>query len=273
MKRILLDLVVYGRTHCIQLTKRRRCRHNGRPGIIGVDASATHAHYCGPMARSRRAADAQRRSMARRQADKERRQEQWAQAQTRKLALVDTAYAAANDYMLERYERAMVDDRWVSPRGQNETHASYYQRLGKHQAQIEQLAKPLRERAANGHTLRPSLDAHARRGTRPAYPRSSPRDDSTNSSGSDSDSDSTRGGRSESAAGAGSVAKDNGQVLTKTLQQAAADGDKEMVRLLLASGLDPDEKDGDVSNETALHVAFGASGHRGNAAPGRGPRR
>ena len=43
-------------------------------------------------------ANAQRQSLARRQADKERRQEQWAQDQTRKLALVDTAYAAANDY-------------------------------------------------------------------------------------------------------------------------------------------------------------------------------
>eukprot|EP01043_Picozoa_sp_COSAG02_P090113 COSAG02_NODE_27010_length_619_cov_0.625000_2_plen_46_part_01 len=46
------------------------------------------------MVRSRGTIDAQRRSMARRQADKERRQEQWAQAQNRKLALVDTAYAA-----------------------------------------------------------------------------------------------------------------------------------------------------------------------------------
>ena len=111
-------------------------------------------------------ANAQRQSLARRQADKERRQEQWAQDQTRKLALVDTAYAAANDYMLERYDRAMVDERWISPRGPSETHTSYYQRVGRHQAQIEELARPLRERASNGHTLRPSLEAHGRRGTR-----------------------------------------------------------------------------------------------------------
>lgn len=213
------------------------------------------------MVRSRGTIDAQRRSMARRQADKERRQEQWAQAQNRKLALVDTAYAAANDYMLERYDRAMVDDRWVSPRGPNETHASYYQRRGRHQAQIEQLAKPLRERAANGHTLRPSVDAHARRGTRLVGPRGSPRDTSASSCGSDSDSDSSRDDRSELSAGAGGVAEDNGQALT-TLQQAAADGDEEMVRLLLARGVDPDAKEGDVSSETALHVASHL-GHQG----------
>ena len=201
-------------------------------------------------------ADAQRRSLARRQADKERRQEQWAQDQTRKLALVDTVYAAANDYMLERYERAMVDERWVSPRGPNETHTSYYQRLGRHQAQIEELARPLRERSANGHTLRPSLEAHGRRGTHPAEPRKSLGGGTTSSSSNSdsSDTDSSRDDCSESSAAAGRVSGDSGPLLT-TLQQAAADGDEDMVRLLLSRGIDVDGKEGDVSNETALHVA------------------
>ena len=203
-------------------------------------------------------ANAQRQSLARRQADKERRQEQWAQDQTRKLALVDTAYAAANDYMLERYDRAMVDERWISPRGPSETHTSYYQRVGRHQAQIEELARPLRERASNGHTLRPSLEAHGRRGTRPAEPRKSLKGAGTSSCSSNSDSsdsDTSRDDCSESSdAAAGPVGGDSGPLLT-TLQQAAADGDEDMVRLLLSRGVDVDGKEGDVSNETALHVA------------------
>lgn len=203
-------------------------------------------------------AGAQRRSRAQREADKERRQQQWAESQARKVALIDTAYAAANDYMLSRYDRAMVDERWVSPRGPNETHSSYYQRRGRHQAQIEQLARPLRARAANGRTLRPSSEAYERRGTRPLKPCSNSPDSSSSSSSTSSNDDSDSSledyGESFKRPGVNGASEDNGQVLT-TLQQAAAEGDEDMVRLLLARGVNVNGKEGDVSDETALHVA------------------
>ena len=205
-------------------------------------------------ARPPRRGAAARRGRAQRQTDEQRRQEQWAQAQAQKVSLIDTAFAAANDYMLDRYERAKDDERWVSPRGDDESHSSYYQRRGKHQAQIEALAAPLRERATNGHTLRPSSEAHERRGTRPSEARGSSSEDSSNSStdgSSDSDSEPERG----SGGGGGGAGASEGDAKTTTLQQAATDGDAETVRLLLARGVDVDWKEGDVARETALHVA------------------
>ena len=212
---------------------------------------------------------AQRRK-AQRQDDAQRRQVQWAKAQELKLRTIDNVFNAANDYMLDRYDRAQQDERWVPPRAEDESHASYYQRRGRHQASIEEFAAPLRERAFNGHTLRPGAEAHYRQGTKPTAARGG------GGGGGSSDSGSSSGGSSDSEDGAApevsggtmvsafgmtmvvpAASAGSGRKVDKgmTLQQAATDGDTEMVRMLLARGGDVDGKIGDVAQETALHVA------------------
>ena len=165
---------------------------------------------------SRPSSRPRRRTKERRQADAQRRKAQLAQLKQHNDLQVKRVFDAANDYMLDKYSAAKVDERWVPPRSADESYSAYYSRRGKHQGEIERLDAPLRARREAGWTL-----SEPKPFVQPVSPASSESDEE----------------------------------VVVTLQQAAGDGDAEMVGELLARGVDVDGKEGDVAEETALHVA------------------
>ena len=178
-----------------------------------------------------------------------RRQKQWRFVQAKKLYAVDTIITAANDYMLGKYEEAALN---VPPREPTETWSAYHARRGRHQRPIEELMAPLRRRAEPSPV---GMSQTLRRISRPIVPKPAAQVEENCKASSSGNSSSGSDVSSESGADQMAEAAGTGFQGAPCLQEAAANGNLDLVQVLLCRGADPNCTEGDVAQETPLHAA------------------